>query len=506
MAFDDTDPMGDLEPLLGTSSAPRAALDPVDLATIRSWCGAMGDTNPVYLDESFARASAFGDRVAPATMVDQWYRQGLGSEPVPTSPLSRAIAVLDRHGFTAVVAVNATLHFDRYLRLGDLVVGAQTLEAVSPRKHTALGQGHFVTTRFSYVDQAGDPVGTMVFRMFRFRPGTARTRAASVPAEGADRPAPSSDPVLRPRPPIDDDNRFFWEGCRQHELRVQTCSRCATAYFPPTPRCSACGSFEMRWVVSEGDATLYSWAGVHHPPVPGFRYPLLVGLVELEEGVRLVADLVAMEHADLRIGMPLELCWLDSHPALDPEATDARGPISLPEFRPRRPTPRTDTIRAGDLQPGDALALCPIPVTTTLVVAGAIATRDFTAVHHDRDAATRAGLPDVFMNIFTSLGLTQRYLTDTLGPEAILRDIDVRLGMPNHPGDTMTMTAQVAEADATRGVVDLVVRGFNGTGDHLSGTATVLLPGGTEHAAFASRAAGPVRGQPVAEQPFAGQR
>jgi len=144
-----------------------------------------------------------------------------------------------------------------------------------------------------------------------------------------------ADTSRRPRPSINRDNQFFWDGARAHELRVQTCESCGAASYPPRPCCAACGSFDLGWRVSSGRGVVYAWAVPHHPQVPGFDYPLFVVLVELEEGVRLVSNLVDVERDQLRIGLEVEVCWLDSHPALVQDVADSRGPISLPQFRPR---------------------------------------------------------------------------------------------------------------------------------------------------------------------------
>jgi hypothetical protein len=135
------------------------------------------------------------------------------------------------------------------------------------------------------------------------------------------------------------------------------------------------------------------------------------------------------------------------------------------------------------------MPLGPIPITPTLIVSAALATRDFQDVHHDRDLAQRAGSKDIFMNIHTSLGLSQRYLSDVLGPEAIFRNIRVRLGAPNYPGDIMTMTGEVTAVDAGAGEITVGFRGFNSLGDHVTGTADVLLPGGSAYDAFAKAGA-----------------
>lgn len=134
-----------------------------------------------------------------------------------------------------------------------------------------------------------------------------------------------------------------------------------------------------------------------------------------------------------------------------------------------------------DLEVGVRLPSWELPVTPTLVVSTAIATRDFQDVHHDRDLAVERGSKDIFLNILTTTGLVQRYVTDQLGSEVLVRGIKIRLGAPAYPYDTLTFTGRVVEevdADGERRfLVD--VRGSNSLGDHVTGKVTVaLVPGG----------------------------
>ncbi|MER7894898.1 MaoC family dehydratase [Streptomyces sp. NPDC096046] len=123
---------------------------------------------------------------------------------------------------------------------------------------------------------------------------------------------------------------------------------------------------------------------------------------------------------------------------------------------------------------GDRLPPLEIPVTRTLIVAGAIASRDYQDVHHDPDLARQKGSPDIFMNILTTNGLVGRYITDHFGPRAVLRRVAIRLGAPNHPGDTMVLTGTVEEVDGDTTTVRVV--GANGLGTHVTGTVTVRVP------------------------------
>ena len=127
-----------------------------------------------------------------------------------------------------------------------------------------------------------------------------------------------------------------------------------------------------------------------------------------------------------------------------------------------------------DVSVGDDLPPLPIPITTSLVVGGALASRDFTSVHHDRSAAQAAGLQDVFMNILTTNGLVGRYVTDWAGPDAVVRKLTIKLGTPNLPGDTMTFTGKVASVEDNEVTVE--VKGKNSWGDHVTGSVRVALP------------------------------
>ncbi|MFJ5721928.1 MaoC family dehydratase [Streptomyces sp. NPDC093149] len=126
---------------------------------------------------------------------------------------------------------------------------------------------------------------------------------------------------------------------------------------------------------------------------------------------------------------------------------------------------------------GEELAPLEIAVTRTLIVAGAIASRDYQDVHHDAELAREKGSPDIFMNILTTNGLVGRYVTDRLGPSAVLRRVAIRLGAPNYPGDTMVLSGTVTALGGD-GTAEVKVVGTNGLGRHVTGTVTVGVPEG----------------------------
>ncbi len=130
-------------------------------------------------------------------------------------------------------------------------------------------------------------------------------------------------------------------------------------------------------------------------------------------------------------------------------------------------------VKLSEVSVGDELPPLAIPLTTSLIVGGALASRDYTPVHHDRSAAQAVGMPDVFMNILTTNGLLGRYVTDWAGPNAVIRGVRIRLGTPNNPGDTMTFTGKVAAKEGDEVKLDVV--GKNAWGNHVTATVRVAL-------------------------------
>jgi hypothetical protein len=138
----------------------------------------------------------------------------------------------------------------------------------------------------------------------------------------------------------------------------------------------------------------------------------------------------------------------------------------------------TRTLDWSAIRVGDPIAPMTIDVTATVVVAGAIASRDFMPVHHDRDYAASQGSPNIFMNIITDNGLCSRFLTDWAGPEAMVRKIAIRLGVPAYAGSRLEFRGTVTGKSVLdgEGVVEVEFRAVNDQGDHVSGTAAIGLP------------------------------
>ncbi len=340
----------ELAALVGRASGPPLlAPTPVNRAMVQHWVEAMGDRDPVYVSDEAARAVGLPGAVAPPTMLQAWTMRGLqatldleasraGGHRGDATPNDRMMALLDEEGLTSVVATNCEQHYERPLVAGDHLVSASVIESVSPVKATGLGVGRFVTMRTDFVAvpeasvgpapdldalvAVGEPVGTMRFRILKFRP---------VPAAPPAEPRP-----LRPRPAITQDIAFWFEGARRHELLIQRCTACGTLRHPPLPACPSCRSFEWDTVPASGRGVLYSFVVVHHPQVPAFDYPLAIGLVELEEGTRLVADLEGLGPDRWEVGMAVEARFVD----YDDELT-------LPVFHPATPGGQDGTAGVG---------------------------------------------------------------------------------------------------------------------------------------------------------------
>ena len=136
------------------------------------------------------------------------------------------------------------------------------------------------------------------------------------------------------------------------------------------------------------------------------------------------------------------------------------------------------SLMSSDIKVGDELPLFELNVTSTVIVAGAIASRDFMPAHHDPVYAKAQGAPDVFMNILTTNGYVARFVTDWAGPECMVKKIAIRLGSPAIPGRPLRFTGQVMQTtdESDECVVEVAVRAANDLGDHATGTVTLSVP------------------------------
>ena len=273
-----------LQHLIGKRLGPYLSFNPVSRVQIWQWCSAMGDRNPLYLDDDYRSRAGFERVVAPPAMMQMWTMRDVNMTYAPGSTDAAPYPVLDTlsdNGFPGNVAVSYDITFHRLLLEGDRAHHYTTVIAISDLKNTALGQGYFVTERVEYLDQDNQLFAEALITYFQYKPASA---------------------------------------------------------------------------------------------------------TDQEPGNEADAD---------RASAPAEPAW----------QTDFRN------------------IAYDELAMGQTLPELTIPITHKLIVSGAAATQDFIDGHHNAQAAKAAAMPDIFMNILTTSGLSARYLSDWAGPGSRLKTI-----------------------------------------------------------------------------------
>jgi 3-oxo-4,17-pregnadiene-20-carboxyl-CoA hydratase alpha subunit len=287
-------------------SKPRLARFPVNEPMIGHWVDAIGDTNPIYVDEAAARAAGHPGIVAPPAMIQVWTMAGLGGVRAPDDPLTKILELFDDAGYIGVVATNCEQTYHRYLRPGEEVSVAAELTDVAGPKQTALGEGFFITQKTTW--QVGDEdVAEMNWRILKFRPpdanrGGDQASAAPVPDDL------DADAMMRPA--SSRDTKFFWDGVNAHELRIQRRPD-GSLQHPPVPAIWQDKQLPVGYVVASGKGTVFSFVVHHAPKVPGRTLPFVIALVELEEGVRMLGELRNIDPAAVEIGMPVRAVYID---------------------------------------------------------------------------------------------------------------------------------------------------------------------------------------------------
>src|SRR6516162_9055291 len=400
------------------SSKPRAARDPVNQPTINNWVEAIGDRNPIYVDEAAARAAGHPGIVAPPAMIQVWTMFGLGGERPKDDPLGPIMQLLDEAGYIGVVATNCEKTYPRYLRPGEEVSITSKMGDVIGPKQTALGEGVF---------GAGGP-------------GPRRHDAPVVVAghrvllggcQGA-RVADSAPAGRKPAAPAgarDVAGQGFADrlrgGQRQgHGVQLRGAPRAESARPHTAFRDRARGTRGGR-----AHARRAAWGGPRR---------------RLDRHAR-ARDVYRLSGRGYRTGV-------------DPLRVGAAGGPSM----------SAPAIEVGTVLP--ELKLYGDP---TFIISTALATRDFQDVHHDRDLAQAKGSKDIFVNILTDTGLVQRYVTDWAGPSALIKSIGLRLGVPWYAYDTVTFSGEVTAVED--GLITVKVLGRNSLGDHVIATATLTM-------------------------------
>jgi uncharacterized OB-fold protein/acyl dehydratase len=281
-------------------SKPRVGRHPVNQPMVDHWLDAMGDKNPIYVDEDAAKAAGHPGIVAPPAMIQVWTMMGLGGVRAPDDPLTKILDLFDDAGYIGVVATNCEQTYHRYLRPGEQVSVTAELTDVAGPKQTALGEGFFITQKITW--QVGDEdVAEMLWRIMKFKPANAHA-GAQVPDDL------DADAMMRPA--SSRDTKFFWDGVNAHELRIQRRPD-GSLQHPPVPALWADKEAAIDYVVASGKGRVFSFVVHHAPKVPGRTLPFVIALVELEEGVRMLGELRNVDPAVVEIGMPVRAMYID---------------------------------------------------------------------------------------------------------------------------------------------------------------------------------------------------
>jgi hypothetical protein len=298
----------------------------VNAPMIRHWCEMMGIENPAYTDAESAAAAARGGLVAPATMLQAWCLEGAKLNNYPPGSTTEnpyeALKLIEAQGYPSVVAVNSDLEFDRELRPGERLYYTTRLESIGDEKTTALGTGFFVTLMMSYFSQSSRVAtrrsAQQLFRVFKFKPANPVKPAAAgrAPSGGAQAPAARASATTRASSGTARGGQAAdpaLQGLRHAAPPAR--AECAR---PATPssgtRCRPAGR-----------GTVYSFVVMHYPEVPPFDHPNPIALVELDEGTRLVAQLVGVAPGAVAIGQRVKVEFASFNDG---------GDIALPQFRP----------------------------------------------------------------------------------------------------------------------------------------------------------------------------
>ena len=286
--------LDELQSYVGKRYGVVYSWDCVNEPMIRQWCEALDFDFIPYTDTLKAASTAHRGIVAPAAMLPVWLMPGLRNQRPDGSDLSNnreIMPFLEQNGYVGILGTNCEQEYERPLRPGERISCTHMTESLSEEKQTKFGNGFFITFLQEFFDAQDQLVGTMRLRILRFKP-----QAQTKVEESVAKPLPAQ-PVLSP------DTAFFWEGLKAGKLLIQRCQSCQVLQHPPVPACMSCHSLSTDFVESSGMGHLVSFVVIHKPQVVGFEYPHPVGLIELDEGVRLVAPIGGVSLDKLQIGM-----------------------------------------------------------------------------------------------------------------------------------------------------------------------------------------------------------
>ena len=268
-------------------SAPKPGRDPINQPMINNWIEAIGETDP-----------RFTAGEAPPAMAQVWTMDGLDPTLRANAPLHRTMQVFDEAGFTSVLGTNCDQTYARPVRVGEEVTLTARLESVVGPKQTGVGEGYFVTTQNTW-RVGGEVVATMMFRVLKYKP---RPKVV-----GPDETAVDRTKLVRPQ--RNRDAQFFWDGTAAGELRIQKCNACGELRHPPGPMCPRCHAADRGYVVASGRGRVFSFLVHHAPQLPGKELPATLALIEVEEGVRMVGEILRPTDGGITIGDPVQVVF-----------------------------------------------------------------------------------------------------------------------------------------------------------------------------------------------------
>lgn len=285
---------------------PQKGNDAVNRAMIRHWCEVMGDNNPVYTDEEFAKTSSKGGLVSPPTMLQAWSLEGYPMHNPPTDPAEldnqrKLHQIFDEHGYTGVLGTNCIQEYTRDIKEGEEVVAHTVIDSISEEKATQRGIGHFIETVTTFTNQDGDDLGKMVFRVLKFIPNDSNS---AVDDESGDEGMPEK--ATRIASPRGFDNAWWWEAVDNGTVPIQRCKNCQTLRHPPRSMCGECQSIEWDYIESTLEGEVFSFVEMHYPKFPGYQYPLVCAVISLSEGTRIISNIVGCDPDDVKIGMKVK--------------------------------------------------------------------------------------------------------------------------------------------------------------------------------------------------------
>jgi uncharacterized OB-fold protein len=203
---------------------------------------------------------------------------------------------LQANGYTGVLGTNCDQEYHKELRPGDTVIANMVVKAISEEKATAMGNGYFIETLTTFKNQHDEIVGTMDFKVLRFKPAQASAAVSDTASD--ENKAPTRIKSVRGH-----DNAWWWDQVEKNKVvPIQRCKGCKTLRHPPRPFCNKCQSNQWDFIPSKLKGEVFSFIELHYPEIPGYNYPLICAVISLDEGTRIVSNIIDCDPSEVAIG------------------------------------------------------------------------------------------------------------------------------------------------------------------------------------------------------------